>query len=179
MASGNVKETWVSFANIAHRFLKSRLGGFYRLKNRRTQKANILFRNGEDDSITAFVRRCYLCVRSSALLETAASVGAAVVAVSVAATLLARTTKTSDSVDNFSKTCEDCGGSGICPECNGEGFILKKLTEESTERARMTAKNMATRYTAGTERARMTAKNMATRYTAGYVFYLQNHAKNR
>lgn len=47
------------------------------------------------------------------------------------------------------KTCEDCGGSGICSECKGEGFVLKKLSEESAERARLTAKNMATQYTAG------------------------------
>lgn len=47
------------------------------------------------------------------------------------------------------KICEDCGGSGICSECNGEGFVLKKLSEESAERARMSARNMATRYTAG------------------------------
>lgn len=47
------------------------------------------------------------------------------------------------------KTCEDCGGSGICPECKGEGFVLKKLSEESAEKARLTAKNAATRYTAG------------------------------
>lgn len=47
------------------------------------------------------------------------------------------------------KICEDCGGSGICSECNGEGFVLKKLSEVSAERARSTAKNMATRYTAG------------------------------
>lgn len=47
------------------------------------------------------------------------------------------------------KTCEDCGGSGICSECKGEGFVLKRLSEESAERARLTAKNMATRYTAG------------------------------
>lgn len=47
------------------------------------------------------------------------------------------------------KPCEDCGGSGICAECKGEGFVLKKLSEESADRARMLAKNMATRYTAG------------------------------
>lgn len=46
------------------------------------------------------------------------------------------------------KTCEDCGGSGICSECKGEGFVLKKLSDESAERARITSKNMATRYTA-------------------------------
>lgn len=47
------------------------------------------------------------------------------------------------------KVCEDCGGSGICSECKGEGFVLKKLSEDSAERARMAAKNAATRYTAG------------------------------
>lgn len=47
------------------------------------------------------------------------------------------------------KICEDCDGSGICPECKGEGFVLKKLSDESAERARLSAKNMATRYTAG------------------------------
>lgn len=49
---------------------------------------------------------------------------------------------------NF-EPCEDCGGSGICIECKGEGFILKKRTDESADRARNTAKNMATRYTSG------------------------------
>lgn len=47
------------------------------------------------------------------------------------------------------KDCEACGGSGICPECKGEGFILKKLSDESAERARLASKNAATRYTAG------------------------------
>ncbi|XP_020593685.1 uncharacterized protein LOC110033877 isoform X2 [Phalaenopsis equestris] len=47
------------------------------------------------------------------------------------------------------KTCEECGGSGVCSECNGEGFILKKLSAESADRARMASTNMATRYTAG------------------------------
>lgn len=46
-------------------------------------------------------------------------------------------------------TCEDCGGSGICSECKGEGFVLKKLSDENADKARLTAKNMATRYTAG------------------------------
>ncbi|KAJ6825000.1 uncharacterized protein M6B38_378045 [Iris pallida] len=47
------------------------------------------------------------------------------------------------------RECEDCAGSGICAECKGEGFVLKKLSEEeSADRARLLAKNMATRYTA-------------------------------
>lgn len=47
------------------------------------------------------------------------------------------------------KDCEACGGSGICPECKGEGFILRKLSDENAERARLASKNAATRYTAG------------------------------
>lgn len=47
------------------------------------------------------------------------------------------------------KACEDCGGSGICSECKGEGFVLRKRSDESAEKARVQAKNMATRFTAG------------------------------
>ena len=47
------------------------------------------------------------------------------------------------------RECEDCGGSGICSECKGEGFVLKKLSDENAEKARLLAKNAATRYTAG------------------------------
>ncbi|KAL9413190.1 hypothetical protein AB3S75_041790 [Citrus x aurantiifolia] len=86
---------------------------------------------------------------SSALPETAASVAIAATVVGAAATLLVRRTKGSEETEIPLKTCEDCGGSGICPECKGEGFVLKKLPEETAERARLTAKNMATRYTAG------------------------------
>ncbi|XP_010940628.1 uncharacterized protein [Elaeis guineensis] len=89
------------------------------------------------------------CLVSSALPETAASVIVSAIAVSAAAALLARRTKASDPTMSSLKICEDCGGSGICAECNGEGFVLKKLSEQSAEKARMAAKNMATRYTAG------------------------------
>ncbi|KDP43996.1 hypothetical protein JCGZ_05463 [Jatropha curcas] len=84
----------------------------------------------------------------SALPETAASVAIAATVVGAAATLLVRRTKESETNEIQLKTCEECGGSGICSECNGEGFVLKKLSEESAERARLNAKNMATRYTA-------------------------------
>ncbi|KAK9279470.1 hypothetical protein L1049_013149 [Liquidambar formosana] len=90
---------------------------------------------------------------SSALLETAASVAVAATVVGAAASLLVRRTKDSENKDSEAiepskveaqiplTVCEDCGGSGICSECNGEGFVLKKLSEESAEKARLTAKN--------------------------------------
>lgn len=114
----------------------------------------------------------------SALPETATSMVVTTVAVGAAATLLVRSTKDSEALDvrpqimilkkisrlyllcwfstnclfisqNPTRPCEDCGGSGICAECKGEGFVLKKLSEESADRLRMLAKNMATRNTAG------------------------------
>ncbi|XAR59716.1 hypothetical protein NMG60_11015658 [Bertholletia excelsa] len=88
-------------------------------------------------------------VTSSALPETAASIAVAATVVGAAVTLLARRTKDAEATEVPLKICEDCGGSGICSECNGEGFLLRKMSDESAERARMTAKNMATRYTAG------------------------------
>ncbi|XP_016688714.1 uncharacterized protein [Gossypium hirsutum] len=90
-----------------------------------------------------------LATPSLALPETAASVAIAATVVGAAATFLVRRTKASDATEVPLRTCEDCEGSGICSECRGEGFVLKKLSEESAERARLTAKNMATRYTAG------------------------------
>ncbi|XP_048140484.1 uncharacterized protein LOC115738313 isoform X3 [Rhodamnia argentea] len=85
---------------------------------------------------------------SSALPETAISIAVAATAVGAAATLLIKRTKASEETEIPMKTCEDCGGSGICSECKGEGFVLKRLSEQSAEKARLTAKNMATRYTA-------------------------------
>ncbi|MFS8016385.1 hypothetical protein Hanom_Chr15g01368021 [Helianthus anomalus] len=74
------------------------------------------------------------------LPETAASVA-------VAATLLARRTKSEEAAQAVpTRTCDDCGGSGICPECKGEGFVLKRLSDGSAEKARLNAKNMATRH---------------------------------
>lgn len=86
---------------------------------------------------------------SSALPETAASIAAAATIVGAVATLLVKRTKSSKESKALTKDCDDCGGSGICSECNGEGFMLKKLSGESAEKARMMAKNAATRYTAG------------------------------
>ncbi|CAH2065405.1 unnamed protein product [Thlaspi arvense] len=85
-----------------------------------------------------------------ALVETAVSVAIAATVVGTAATLLVRrSTKASEEAEVSMKECEVCGGSGICSECKGEGFVLKKLSDENAEKARLTAKNMATRYTAG------------------------------
>ncbi|XP_030480007.1 uncharacterized protein LOC115697222 [Cannabis sativa] len=89
-------------------------------------------------------------IRTSALPETAASVAIAATVVGAAATLLVQRNKAAKTIEAEVplKTCEDCDGSGICSECKGEGFVLKKLSDESAEKARLTAKNAATRYTA-------------------------------
>ncbi|KAI4334357.1 hypothetical protein L6164_019058 [Bauhinia variegata] len=86
---------------------------------------------------------------SSALPETAASVAVAATLVGAAASLLVKRTKASEATAIQFRECQDCGGSGICPECKGEGFVLKKLSEENAEKARKLSKNAATRYTAG------------------------------
>ncbi|XP_057781835.1 uncharacterized protein LOC131000084 isoform X2 [Salvia miltiorrhiza] len=85
----------------------------------------------------------------SSLPETAASVAVAATVVGAAATFLMRRTKSSESTEAPTRTCDDCGGSGVCSECKGEGFVLKRLSEESAERARLMSQNAATRYTAG------------------------------
>ncbi|KAH0692144.1 hypothetical protein KY285_019241 [Solanum tuberosum] len=86
---------------------------------------------------------------SSAVLETAASIAVAATVVGAAATILVRRNKASETIEAPLRICEDCGGSGVCAECRGEGFVLKKMSDENAERARLMAKNAATRYTAG------------------------------
>ncbi|KAF3642543.1 putative serine/threonine-protein kinase-like [Capsicum annuum] len=86
---------------------------------------------------------------SSALAETAASVAVAATVVGAAATILVRRNKASKAVEALPRICEDCGGSGVCVECRGEGFVLRKMSDENAERLRLMAKNAATRYTAG------------------------------
>ncbi|KAL3629548.1 hypothetical protein CASFOL_026770 [Castilleja foliolosa] len=85
----------------------------------------------------------------SSLPETAVSIAVAATIVTAAATLLKKRTESAKVTESPTKTCEDCGGSGVCSECNGEGFVLKRLSDQSAEKARLMAKNMATRYTAG------------------------------
>ncbi|KAK1398394.1 High affinity nitrate transporter 2.6-like [Heracleum sosnowskyi] len=88
-------------------------------------------------------------VISAGLVETASSIAVAATVVGAAATLLVRRTKASEATEVPYKTCEDCSGSGICSECRGEGFVLKRLSDGNAEKARLNAKNAATRYTAG------------------------------
>ncbi|GBG92061.1 hypothetical protein CBR_g54316 [Chara braunii] len=45
--------------------------------------------------------------------------------------------------------CESCQGSGVCADCNGEGFLVQKLSKEQAERARKNSATAATRFTAG------------------------------
>ncbi|KAK2433894.1 hypothetical protein QL285_019102 [Trifolium repens] len=87
---------------------------------------------------------------SSSLPETAVSVAVAATIVGAAATLLVQRSKTSSESTKIElKDCDDCGGSGVCSACKGEGFVLRKRSDESAEKARSLAKNMATRFTAG------------------------------
>ncbi|KAG9137562.1 hypothetical protein Leryth_019753 [Lithospermum erythrorhizon] len=86
---------------------------------------------------------------SSALPETAISIAVAATVVGAAARILSNRIESSKETEASLRTCEDCSGSGICSECKGEGFVLKKLTDASAEKARLMAKNAATRYTAG------------------------------
>ncbi|KAI8524106.1 hypothetical protein RHMOL_Rhmol13G0123800 [Rhododendron molle] len=126
---------------------------FGKTRNSKLGDHHAFERSPQNSQFASFVKsrepRKRIIIVSSTLLETAASVAVAATVVGAAATLLAKRSKASEETEVPLKLCEECGGSGICPECNGEGFVLKKLSEKSAERARLTAKNMATRYTAG------------------------------
>ncbi|XP_028190295.1 uncharacterized protein LOC114376399 isoform X2 [Glycine soja] len=107
------------------------------------------WRSSTTPDVKLQLQRRRLSTVSSALAETAASMAVAVTVVGAAATLLVKRSKTSESSQIQFKACEDCGGSGICSECKGEGFVLRKRSDESAEKARVQAKNMATRFTVG------------------------------
>ncbi|XP_062233953.1 uncharacterized protein LOC133931158 [Phragmites australis] len=106
-------------------------------------------------------RRRVLAPPPSALPEPQAAAASVLVAgiVGVAATLLLRSSSSQQlqqQQDEEAKEdvaegeeCRDCGGTGLCGRCKGEGFVFKQLSEETATKARRTAKNMATRYTAG------------------------------
>ncbi|CAN6215494.1 unnamed protein product [Urochloa humidicola] len=84
---------------------------------------------------------------AAALLAVAGTVG-------VAATLMLRSSSPEQQPpaapeEEEEEECPECGGTGLCGRCNGEGFVFKQLSEETATKARKAAKNMATRYTAG------------------------------
>eukprot|EP00897_Mesotaenium_endlicherianum_P010851 jgi/Mesen1/9795/ME000007S09845 len=84
-------------------------------------------------------------------LPTEALVAVVVIATGAAAAGLAFSSK--DKIREGLKLdkprCEACEGSGICPECKGEGFVNRNLNEAAAERARSKAPTAATRYTSG------------------------------
>ncbi|XP_027909903.1 uncharacterized protein LOC114169081 isoform X3 [Vigna unguiculata] len=109
------------------------------------------FSHTHSHNVKLQLQRRRISTVSSALAETAASMAVAVTFVGAAATLIVKRSKTSESAQSKIqfKACEDCGGSGICSECNGEGFVLRKRSGENSEQARVQPKNMATRFTSG------------------------------
>ncbi|QCD88146.1 uncharacterized protein LOC114169081 isoform X2 [Vigna unguiculata] len=107
------------------------------------------FSHTHSHNVKLQLQRRRISTVSSALAETAASMAVAVTFVGAAATLIVKRSKTSESAQIQFKACEDCGGSGICSECNGEGFVLRKRSGENSEQARVQPKNMATRFTSG------------------------------
>ncbi|XP_031503096.1 uncharacterized protein LOC116266135 [Nymphaea colorata] len=89
------------------------------------------------------------CQTARGVPETATAILVTVLAVGTGAAFVLGNRKASEFTESPSKPCEACGGSGLCAECNGEGYVLKRLGEATAEQARLNAKNMATRYTAG------------------------------
>ncbi|TVU07492.1 hypothetical protein EJB05_40848 [Eragrostis curvula] len=98
----------------------------------------------------------------SALPDPQAAAAVSVLVAGVAATLLLRSssssssqqrqqteTKEEEEEEEAGEECWDCGGTGLCSRCKGEGFVFKQLAEDTATKARKAAKNMATRYTAG------------------------------
>ncbi|KAM7278428.1 hypothetical protein ACFE04_005562 [Oxalis oulophora] len=113
-----------------------------KITDSKAETCHLLFAHSQKQGRKSFRLVC-------SLPETAASLAIAATVVGAAATLLLKKNKASEENEIPTKECEDCGGSGICPECNGQGFMLKKQSDERADRARKNAKDMATRYTAG------------------------------
>lgn len=78
----------------------------------------------------------------------------AVTVVAVAAVGLAVTSRgrVAEGLGLDKPECTYCDGTGICKACRGEGFRPKELSAEEVARARASASNAATRYTAGLAR---------------------------
>lgn len=85
-------------------------------------------------------------------LPTEVSAAATALVVGSALFALRKLNKGTETVLPAKRECEACGGSGVCPTCNGEGFVNKNLTADAAAKARATAKDAATRYTAGLAR---------------------------
>lgn len=80
------------------------------------------------------------------------AVSAVITVVVVGASMVALTRLNKDKLTTAiteKPKCEACNGSGVCPSCDGEGFLLKNLPDDAAATARANAKNAATRYTAG------------------------------
>uniref|UniRef100_A0A0E0LFZ9 DUF7895 domain-containing protein n=1 Tax=Oryza punctata TaxID=4537 RepID=A0A0E0LFZ9_ORYPU len=115
------------------------------------------------DASSTRISRCFLLQqvskplalrrrRPAALPETAAACVAAagLVGVAAATLLVGRPAEGArEEEEAEEEECSECGGTGLCPRCKGEGFVFKQLPEEAASRARKAAKNMATRYTSG------------------------------
>ncbi|KAJ4785343.1 transmembrane protein [Rhynchospora pubera] len=118
-------------------------------RSRTAINAPLLLHPHPCSSKSCHIRREKSCLQF-ALPETAASILVTSVAVGAAATLLAKRLKPSEpAATEALKVCEECDGSGLCSECKGEGYIFKKISDESAQKARMASKSASTRYTAG------------------------------
>lgn len=84
----------------------------------------------------------------AAAFPTALSAAVTLVVVGAAVATIFKN-KEKQSLEVAKEECGECNGSGLCPACNGEGFLLKNLTPEAAAKARSRAVDAATRYTAG------------------------------
>jgi hypothetical protein len=85
----------------------------------------------------------------AAAFPTALSAAVTLVVVGAAVATIFKNKEKLQSLEVAKEECGECNGSGLCPACNGEGFLLKNLTPEAAAKARSRALDAATRYTAG------------------------------
>ncbi|CAK9864695.1 unnamed protein product, partial [Sphagnum jensenii] len=85
----------------------------------------------------------------AAAFPTALSAAVTLVVVGAAVATIFKNKEKLQSLEVAKEECGECNGSGLCPACNGEGFLLKNLTPEAAAKARSRAVDAATRYTAG------------------------------
>nr|GEZ03590.1 uncharacterized protein [Tanacetum cinerariifolium] len=100
------------------------------------------------------------------LPETTASIVVVATVVGAAATLLVRRTKSIEKAEVVpTRTCDDCGGSGLCPQCKGERFVLKRLSDGSAEKAGLNAKIWLLDTQQGYQRDGATTRNVENKIT--------------